>query len=369
MSGLIEALAGIFVSIVLFFFGYRTTVGARRERVKVARAETVRILLRLAAVEGIGLTPTILRRTIAGEAAQHSVEAAAIGPPPLIANLLYAEVMGSDLLESATRRSVLARIEDAFHDDIGGTTGDGDSDQGARLIRPEPTARSGSELTASGESAIAAREKLVQLESRQSRRDGATTALLGLLAAVLGALSAFVPGALQHNITVTREELLVTVGATIAVMLLVTSTIILRQRDRKRVEDESVEVSSVPLWFADSFGRIFRAASGAGAIVSKPKDGGADLRIDFPDGGAVLVDIKEYLNKREARSLARRLVQISKGQGPVEGLVIVTNTPPSIMLELQNELPDQIRLMRREDFINMLHDAPAERRSRLRHVD
>jgi hypothetical protein len=70
LAGTLEAIAGIVVSIVLFVFGYRSTIGARKERIKTARSEIIRVLLRLVAVDGGELTPIILQRTIAGIAAQ-----------------------------------------------------------------------------------------------------------------------------------------------------------------------------------------------------------------------------------------------------------------------------------------------------------
>ena len=373
LVGILETIAGIGVSIVLFVLGYRSTIGARKERIRAARAEIVRVLLRLVAVDGDELTLTILQRTIAGIAAQHGVEALAVGPPSLIANLLYAEIMTSDLMDGSVRESVRNRIEGAFRIDLGETGEEGEAEQGVKPIRPAPAAPTGAarEIEGSAEKFTITynipRAESVEREERESKRETGTTVAIGIISTIVGiALSALVW--LTQNTGLDKASLLAALGGTVATMAGIVGVFITRQREQNKVQEENIREAKVARSELDSYRRVLRALNEAGSRVSTAgPDDGADARIELEDGTTMLVELKRYVDRKTLSHVAERLNRARQEQSSTEGVIVVLNPPPeSVMSRLERDLPDQIHLMTGDDFIHALQDDPAARRARMR---
>ena len=108
--------AGIFVSVVLFLFGYRQTVGAKKERVRTANHDVVRIMVRRVVLESC--TPNLhdLSILIAGKAQDFRVKTADLMSETQVLTAIYTRVVESDLIPVAQREEILKRIEPVIHE-------------------------------------------------------------------------------------------------------------------------------------------------------------------------------------------------------------------------------------------------------------
>jgi len=68
MENYILGIGGIVVSIVLFLIGYRQTVGAKKERIKLANEDIEKILVRRIVQESITPSVVDLSRLLEGKA-------------------------------------------------------------------------------------------------------------------------------------------------------------------------------------------------------------------------------------------------------------------------------------------------------------
>jgi hypothetical protein len=373
LIGILETIAGIGVSVILFVLGYRSTIGARKERVKAARAEIVRVLLRLVAVDGNELTPIILNRTIAGIAAQQGVEAVAVGPPSLIANLLYAEVMKSDLMGGDAREVVRDRIEGAFHIDLGVISVGGEAPPELRPIRPAPAAPSGATGEAEEEvgnlpipSDIATAE-FTERESREAKRETGRTVALGILSTIIGTGATVVLWLSQSGLD--RATFIATLAGSVTAMVALVGAIVTRQREQERVQEENIQDSNAAREY-DSWLRMIRELNQSGArFRAAGPDSGADMRIELEDGAELLMELKRNVDRKTLGRVVERLNRYRHEQGSAEGVIVVLNPPPrDVMSNLKRNLPDHIHLMTRDEFILALHDDPAARWARIRRL-
>jgi len=104
------AIIGIVVSVVLFFIGYRQTVGAKKERVAAANRELERILLRRIVLEKYTPNLSDISRLIEGKARDYRVRPEELISETQLLNTIYARVTESDLIPSEKRDEILEII-------------------------------------------------------------------------------------------------------------------------------------------------------------------------------------------------------------------------------------------------------------------
>jgi hypothetical protein len=308
------------------------------------------------------------------------VEALAVGPPSLIANLLYAEVMKSDLMDGAAREDVRRRIEGAFRPDLGDTGEDGGAAQTVKPIRPAPVAPSGAarEVEEAAEklavSPDVARAELVERESRESKRETGTTVALGVASVVAGIGISIGTWFAATPSGIDRAALIATVVGTVLSMVLVVGVFVARQREQGRVQVENIQDAEATRSEFESYDRILYELQEAGArgtarISAAGPDSGVDMRVELEDGTVLFIEVKQSVDRRTLGRVAERLNQASQEQGSAEGVIVVLKPPaPDVMSRLERDLPDQIHLMTRDDFIHALRDDPAARRARMRRL-
>lgn len=110
MSGLFLTLAGIAVSVGLFFLGYRQTVGARHERVISANTDVERILVRRVVLESYSPTLQDVRRLIRGKANDFRVRVIDLETEEEILNRVFTRIVESDLIAPEQRDQLLGRV-------------------------------------------------------------------------------------------------------------------------------------------------------------------------------------------------------------------------------------------------------------------
>lgn len=114
MEGYIQTGIGIIVSVVLFFIGYRQTIGAKRERAKNANQSIHRVLLRRSVIEKYEPSNTDLTRLIEAKSREFQVNESDLYSNDQIVTNLFGEVFDSDLISPEQRSEIQARIEKYF---------------------------------------------------------------------------------------------------------------------------------------------------------------------------------------------------------------------------------------------------------------
>jgi len=103
-------LIGIAVSVILFWIGYRQTIGASSERIEAANKEVERILVRRIVLESYTPTRDDVARLLSGKARDFRVkEEDLIGEAELF-TAIFTRIFESDLIPSAQRDEILARL-------------------------------------------------------------------------------------------------------------------------------------------------------------------------------------------------------------------------------------------------------------------
>ena len=115
-------LVGIAVSVVLFVIGYRQTIGASTERVEAANKEVERILVRRIVLESYTPSRDDVARLLAGKARDFRVKVDELATETELFTAIFTRVFESDLIPSAQRDEILARlapvIADAEREDL-----------------------------------------------------------------------------------------------------------------------------------------------------------------------------------------------------------------------------------------------------------
>jgi len=107
-------LLGIFVSIVLSMWGYRQTVGARRERIRAANNELEKVLIRRIALESYQPTFDDLSRLIGGKAREHRIKRGELLSETQLLETVFTKITESDFLTQDRRNEVLERLSPVF---------------------------------------------------------------------------------------------------------------------------------------------------------------------------------------------------------------------------------------------------------------
>lgn len=111
------AVGGIAVSILLFLFSYRRTIGAKRERIKTANKEVIDGLLKRLVLEDLLPSHDEIRRFISGKATEHLLRASDLIGMDELLNSLFAQIMDNDLIAPEARRSLIEKLKPLLQED------------------------------------------------------------------------------------------------------------------------------------------------------------------------------------------------------------------------------------------------------------
>jgi hypothetical protein len=101
---------GIVLSLVLFFIGYRQTVGAKKERIAACNTDVEKILVRRIVLESYTPTRVDVGRLIEGKARDFRVREDDLLSEAQVLNSVYTRVVESDLIPSEQRNEIIGRI-------------------------------------------------------------------------------------------------------------------------------------------------------------------------------------------------------------------------------------------------------------------
>lgn len=114
MDTYIQTGLGIVVSLILFFIGYRQTIGAKKERAKNANHSIHRAILRRMVLEEYSPKLKDVTKLIEGKAREFQVSINDLLAEEQILNSLFTEVFDSDLISPSQRVEIEKRIDSCF---------------------------------------------------------------------------------------------------------------------------------------------------------------------------------------------------------------------------------------------------------------
>lgn len=105
---------GIMVSVGLFLLGYRQTIGAYKERVKIANTDLEKILLKRIILESYQPTTEDLSRLINGRALDHLVKIGDLLSEIQLLEILFARIIESDFITPSQRNEIIKWLSPAL---------------------------------------------------------------------------------------------------------------------------------------------------------------------------------------------------------------------------------------------------------------
>ncbi len=251
---------GIIVSVVLFLFGYRRTVGAKKERISAANTEVERVLIRRVVVEGYEPSVNDLARFIGGKARDFRVRRPELVSTRQLLNTVYTRVVESDLISSEYRHEILDRLEPAL---------------------------SAAESEPYSEESLEAIDKV-----KESRTHGWwVTVALGIGASVLGAVFSAVPTLKLTDFSL--SDLVPEVAMVVAFSLAAIGAIFGFYRARASQEEiasQATEISENLQFEAQVFNAI---APLADVARQTGRANGADMLV-IKDGKKIAIEVKNW---------------------------------------------------------------------------
>jgi len=320
MEAYIDTVVGVSVSILLFLVGYRQTVGATKERTRIANAELEGILLKRIVLESYVPSAADIDRLIDGKARDHKVRTRNLMSPEQLLGTLYTRIVETDFITPAQRREIIERIVPAL---------------GKTEVVNEP------ELLA------------VQAARRTARYSTALTLWLGVMSSTVGALVAGVPELIDPGIgevvKQNRDTLLGVFGLSIG--LIATLLIIFRSKDlqeeptRNQALDTAVEFE----------GEVAKALDGLGITtrVGQP-DRGFDFCLEV-GGRKILVEAKHWGKRAPLGLLGNylRLLHHTRITENADEAILVTKDKLPLPTQLDPGDPN-VRVMSLSELRNYL---------------
>lgn len=98
---------GIVVSIVLFFVGYKQTIGAKKERILNCNLEIEKILIRRIIIEKYMPTVFDITRLIEGKARDYKIKENDLLLPSQILNSIYTHILETDFITQEQRNDII----------------------------------------------------------------------------------------------------------------------------------------------------------------------------------------------------------------------------------------------------------------------
>lgn len=288
------AVLGIVISLVLFFIGYRQTVGAKKERITACNAEIEKILLRRVVLEGYAPARLDVERLMEGKARDFRVSSDDLLSTGQVLNTLYTRIVESDLIPAEERRALVGRITPALVE-----------------CESKPIEEALLEIT----------------ESRRGHSIAVTaTTVMAILASLVGALTTALPD--LANFDTTQPGMYRTFAATALVSLVLIAFVLVTYRIRNSQEQVSTKSSEIDHYL--QFEKLIAAnLKKAGFSVRPvPREMMGDFLVERR-GKKYLIEVKTWPRRVPAqllKQLADNLSRTAAELGAPEVLV-VTQVP------------------------------------------
>jgi hypothetical protein len=268
MVNYLFGIVGIAVSVILFFVGYRQTIGARKERMEAANTELGRVLLRRVVLEGFSPGRIEIDRLRDGTSREYRVAVSDILLPVELMNTVYTKIIENDFISPDLRKGILDKFNPLC-------------DRLSREEDQEPDL--GEDKSVSSVLPVA----------------------FGLLTSLLGAAVAVLPQ--LRTIALDRKhaiELVLTIGA-VSFTIIVSYLLFNRLRDQQE-ENPSRNPALEGYEFEREVASTIRKTGLS--VRSAPIQAGYDFEIVTKSGEKVLIEAKAWA-KRTPTVYVRHLVQ------------------------------------------------------------
>lgn len=290
---------GISLSVGLFLFGYRQTVGARKERVRAANSDLERILLRRMVLESYRPTIDGLSRLISGKAQDYRVKRRDVFSEVQLLETLFTRIIESDFITPDQRNEILESLSPV-------------------LVRAEeaPVAEIG----------------VAELPSARKRLYSRTVipASMAVIASMVGALATAFPELPDRTALLTPPV----VGAFLASLAIVAGIFVIYRFRESQQETSSETALQSAIDFEQEVGRVLRK-TGATSELAKPGSG-FDL-VAMIGEKKILLEVKAWSGRAPIsiiRNLVVRLSQAVEAHGADEAIIVTkapVELPPAVL--------------------------------------
>jgi hypothetical protein len=106
----LDTIIGVGISVLLFYISYRQTIGAAKERIQAANSEIDSTIFKRTVLEGLSITPPVIRQLTEGKALQHRVRSAELHSVEEILSILLASTLESDFVPESKRAGMIQAI-------------------------------------------------------------------------------------------------------------------------------------------------------------------------------------------------------------------------------------------------------------------
>jgi len=285
---------GIVLSLVLFFIGYRQTVGAKKERIAACNSDVEKILVRRIVLESYTPARSDIGRLVEGKARDFRVREDDLLSDAQVLNAVYTRVFESDLIPAEQRNEIIARIVPALVE---------------TEVRP-------TEDTDSGDSA------------GRARLFSQTSAALGILALLASAAGAIVAGLPElANLDTRYPTFFQTVLLTGTASLAIITVWIIVNRLRSTQEELATRGTEVAHYvrFEREVGSTLKRL-GLKVRPTLPEEPGDFVAED--SSGRLLVEVKAWPRRVPARLLSEMTHRLSEaGRSLNADVIVVTRSP------------------------------------------
>lgn len=319
MANYLLTLLSIFVSVGLFLFGYRQTIGARRERARTANTDLEKVLLKRIVLEMYQPSAKDLTRLINGKARDHRVRPRDLLSEVELLEVMFTRIIESDFIAPDQRSEILERL---------------------------------SPILVKAEEAPVEEIRVAELPSarRQLYSRTAITMTMAVFATFVGVLVAVLPRWSETTSFLTPYVFITFTGSLI-IIFLISVTYRLRESQEETSSSKAIQSVISARNFEREVGRTLKKM-GAKSELAGPSSG-----FDFMamiDGKKILIEVKSWPHRVPMamfRQLVARLSQAIEATGADEAIV-VTKTPVEFPANLIEDT--RIRIMPLEELRNYI---------------
>lgn len=319
----IQTLVGIAASVFLFLLSYKQTVGAKKERVRIANNEIQQTIVKRIILESY--TPNIadLSRLIDGKARDHRVKVNDLMSITQILNTVFTRIIESDLIASDQREKILERLNPII------VTVEESPIKEAEIIEIKPKI----ELTY---------QRLLP------------PLFIGIIASTIGALLSILPYSQEETFSLLSNEIISVFALSISIIALISIIFKIKESQEETNKSSFLENS---LEFEKEVGRLLKKFGVLEPIPyhKKPYEIGYDYYIEIK-GEGIIIEVKNW-SKRFSINILQvtidRLHRVIKSEENVKKAIIVTKNSINYPSEILQGIP--VKIMSIKEFKNYLN--------------
>lgn len=307
---------GILVSVGLFLLGFRQTVGAYKERVRIANTDLEKVLLKRIVLESYRPTTENLSRLINGKARDYRVKRRDLLSEVQFLENLFTRIVESDFITSDQRNEILERL---------------------------------SPLLIEAEEAPVEEIRVAELPSPKKRLFSryAILMIMGVFTSIIGALVTLLPE-LRKTSKLLTPSVFAAFGASLGVIIVIFLIYRLRE-SQEETSSESALQSAID--FEQEVGGVLKKLG----VISKLSraDNGFDF-MTIMGGKKILIEVKAWYHRAPISiipHLVARLNQSIEAHGADEAIIITkipVELPPGLLKDTR------VRIMSLREFRNYI---------------